>query len=176
MSPDARRAVIFGRGARLRFGVGGVFLPLLAALLLTACEPVTLDDLRQADDYEEFNRLAWRHSREGAEAIPALLILMEESVETRYSLLSYGKLNTCLGILHKLAQDGVHTPESVPVLLHVIEEQIVISDTLITAEILTIITGIDPGWDEDFVNSYTLEDHPQVLEKIEQWRQWQPPE
>ncbi len=154
----------------------GFLLPIIATLLLAACEPVTLEDLRQADDYEQFNRLAWRLSRQGEEAIPTLLIVMEQSLETKYSLLSYGKLNTCLVILHELATDGVYTLESVPVLVHVIEEQIVISDTLITAEILTIITGIDPGWDEEFVESYTLEDYPQVLEKIEQWREWQPPQ
>ncbi len=117
---------------------------------------------------------AWRLSWRGEEAIPILLTIMEESLETKYSLLSYGKLNTCLGILRDMAEDGVYTQESVPVLLHVIEEQIVISDTLITAELLTIITGIDPGWDEAFVEGYTAEDLPLWQEKIEQWREWQP--
>ena len=117
---------------------------------------------------------AWRLSWRGEEAIPILLTIMEESLETKYSLLSYGKLNTCLGILRDMAEDGVYTQESVPVLLHVIEEQIVISDTLITAELLTIITGIDPGWDEAFVEGYTAEDLPLWEEKIDQWREWQP--
>ena len=166
MSPVARRTVTYGCGARLRLRAGGILLPFIAVFLLSACQPVTLDDLRQADDYEEFNQLAWRLSWRGEEAIPILLTVMEESLETKYSLLSYGKLNTCLGILRDMAEDGVYTQESVPVLLHVIEEQIVISDTLITAELLTIITGIDPGWDEAFVEGYTAEDLPLWQEKI----------
>ncbi len=126
----------------------------------------------QAENLEEFNRYAERARALEQDGIPLLLAVLEDSLTTRYSLLSYGKTNTCLMHLHELASEGIYTVEEVPTLLRVINEQIAIMDTLVTAEILEMITGVDVGYDEEFATSYAPSDNAKRERMITDWERW----
>lgn len=142
---------------------------------VTGCNPhrvVTLDDLLDAKNMEEFNRYAAQAKSQDLEGIPLLLAVIDDSLETKYDVFSYGKLNTSIQHLHDMAADDVYTVDSVPTLIRVIEEQTAIADTLVTAEILEMITGVDVGYDADFVLSYGVEDEERREEMILQWRKW----
>lgn len=153
-------------------------LAVLAAILgcmVAACSPqraVTLDDLLGAEDMEQFNKYAAQAKSQGINGIPLLLAMIDDSLKTKHSVFSYGKLNTSITHLHDLAADGISTMESVPILIRAIEEQVTIEDTLVTAETLQMITGVDVGYDADFVSSYEVEDEERREEMISLWRQW----
>jgi hypothetical protein len=143
--------------------------------MVAACNlqrAVTLDDLLGAEDMEQFNRYAAQAKSQGLDGIPLLLAVVDDSLETKHEVFSYGKLNTSIMHLHDLAAGGVYTLESVPILIRTIEEQVAIEDTLVTAETLQMITGVDAGYDAGFVSSYRVEDEERREEMISQWRQW----
>jgi hypothetical protein len=147
----------------------------LLGCVVAACNPqraVTLDDLLHAEDMEQFNMYAARAKSKGIDGIPLLLAVIDDSLETKYNVFSYGKLNTSIVHLHDLAADGIYTLESVPILIQAIEEQTAIVDTLVTAETLQAITGVDSGYDAGFVSSYRVEDEERREEMISQWREW----
>ena len=64
--------------------------------------------------------------------------------------------------------------EEVPILIETFDKQLHINDTLITANILRIITGVDPGYSSDFVKRYkgTTADEKESQLKIAEWRNW----
>lgn len=147
----------------------------MVCCLVVACNSgraVTLNDLLAAEDMEQFNRYAAHAKSQGLDGIPLLLAVIDDSLKTKYEVLSYGKLNTSILHLRDLAADGVYTVESVPILIRAIEEQIAIADTLVTANTLQIISGVDVGYDADFVSSYRVENEEQREEMISQWREW----
>ena len=121
---------------------------------------------------EQFNRHAMHVKEQGVDGIPLLLAVIDESLKTKHNVFSYGKLNTVITHLRDLAANGIYTTESVPVLIRAVEEQVAITDTLVTAETLQIITGVDAGYDAAFVSSYKVEDEERREEMISQWRQW----
>ena len=45
-------------------------------------------------------------------------------------------------------------------------------DTLVPAETIRIITGLDVGYDEQFVHSYEEEDEPARQQMLDRWRRW----
>ncbi len=69
-----------------------------------------------------------------------------------------------------LAKVGGYSEETVPILLNVLENQRSIADSLITANTIKTITGIDVGYDLNFVKSYTSSDEPMRKEMILKWR------
>jgi len=145
------------------------------ACMLVGCLPqrtVTLEELLQAEDMEEFNKYAIRAKSQGIDGIPLLLAIIDDSLESKYSVFSYGKLNTSIMHLHDLAADNVHTVESVPVLIRAIDEQIAITDTLVSADTLRMITGVNVGYDSDFVSTYKVDDEDQRQEMISAWSRW----
>lgn len=73
-----------------------------------------------------------------------------------------------------MAQAGLYSVEEVPVLLRTIEMQIHMPDTFATAEILRIITGVDPGYSKEFVTAYSGADADvrARAQKIELWKRW----
>ena len=146
-----------------------------SSIILIACEVrpnVSVEDLLQSDDIEEFNRYATAARALGAAGIPLFLEVIDDSLDSKYSVLSYGKLNSSLFQIHSMASQGIIDFHSVPVLIRAIEEQIAIDDTLMTADALRIITGVDPGYSADFVASYTPEEEETRHQMIEQWREW----
>lgn len=148
---------------------------LMLCCMMVACSPqrtVTLDDLLGAEDMEQFNRYAAQVKEQGVDGIPLLMAVIDDSLESKYSVFSYGKLNTCIMHLRDLAEDNIYAVESVPVLIRAIDEQIAITDTLVTASVLQMITGVDVGYDAEFVSSYQVEDEERREEMISQWRQW----
>jgi len=153
-------------------------LSVIVAILVcmaAACDSqqaVTLDDLLGAEDMEQFNKRAAQARSQGRNGISLLLAVIDDSLETKYDVFSYGKLNASITHLRDLAADGIYTTESVPTLIRAIEEQVAITDTLVTAETLQKITGIDAGYDADFVSGYEVEDEERREEMISQWRQW----
>lgn len=143
--------------------------------MAAACSPqrtVSLDDLLGAEDMEQFNRYSAQVKEQGVDGIPLLLAVIDDSLETKHNVFSYGKLNTAITHLRDLAADGIYTVESVPVLIRAVEEQVAITDTLVTAETLQMITGVDAGYDAAFVSSYKVEDEERREEMIATWRRW----
>lgn len=151
-----------------------LFLLTTVWLLATSCQQthVTSDDLIQARDMEEFNRHAAAVTALGTEGIPLLNAVLEKSLESKYDVLSYGKLNSSIFHLHELASRGTYHVDSVPVLIRVIDEQIAMGDTLLTADTLRLITGLDVGYDARFVSEYTEDDEERRREMIEKWAAW----
>lgn len=147
----------------------------IACCLTASCgfnQSVSTDDLLTAENNEEFNRYAELAKKEGTEGIPLLLAAIDDSLQSKYDVESYGRLNTALAHLHDLATEGTYTVESVPVLIEAIQNQISIADTLTTAKTLQIITGVDPGYDEAFVRNYTPQDEGSRQRMISAWRSW----
>ena len=133
---------------------------------------VTSADLIRADDIEEFNRYASIASVRGAKAIPMFADVLDDSLKTKYSVLSYGKVNSAIAHLHALAADGTTDVRSVPALVRALEEQPAMEDTLVTADTLRMVTGLDVGYDADFVAAYTSNDEGKRREMIAKWKAW----
>jgi hypothetical protein len=133
---------------------------------------VTVEDLVQAEDLEEFNMYASAVKSLGADGIPIFARVIDDSLDSKYDVLSYGKLNSSIFHLHDLASRGTFDLNSVPILIRAIEEQIAIEDTVVTADTLRIITGVDVGYDADFVSNYTPEDEGERRAMIAQWSEW----
>ena len=45
--------------------------------------------------------------------IPLLLAVIDDSLDTKHNVFSYGKLNNSITYLHDLAADGIYTVQSV---------------------------------------------------------------
>lgn len=66
-----------------------------AALVVSAwvyVSSVTAEDLLRANDMEEFNSYASIACVGGTKAIPMFLEVLDDSLKTKYSLFSYGKI------------------------------------------------------------------------------------
>ena len=125
------------------------------------------------DDNEEFRFLAREAIDLRERSILIFLAILNRHVENTGNLTEWSKTNISVTYLRDLARQGIYSIEEVPTLLYVIEElQINIRDTVITAETLQIITGLDVGYDEEFAKRYTGDDEPERLRKIAAWRDW----
>ena len=143
---------------------------------LVACErsPEELAGaMIMTDDNEEFRFLAAEAIDLGEKSIPIFLAVLNRHVENTGNLTEWSKTNISVEYLRDLARQGIYSTEEVPTLLYVIEgQQIHIRDTLMTAETLQIITGLDVGYHEEFAKRYTGDDEPERLRKIAAWRDW----
>ena len=132
-------------------------------------------ELSKAENVEEMWQLAAEFKSRGKQGIPGLLhALSSVSEQDRWAVAEYGRINVCITTLHELAKSGVYTDDEVPVLIRTIEIQIYMPDTFVTAEILRIITGVDPGYSKDFVNSFSGSetDKKNREAKISEWKKW----
>ena len=126
-----------------------------------------------AEDTEEFNLAAGEAAELQEKAIPLFLAVLKQHDIVKGSVLEYAKTNGSVYHLRELARRGIYSVDEVPVLLYVIEErQIYAPDTVGTAEILRIITGLDVGYSKEFAEQYKAEDEPERLRKIGIWREW----
>jgi hypothetical protein len=124
-----------------------------------------------SSDAEESARYAKEVGELGLNGIPIFNEVISSSIKTQDHLDSYAKLMLSLKYLNDLAKKGVYSMESVPILLNVLEKQRSIADSLITAETIKIITGVDVGYDLNFVRSYTPSDESRRKKMIQKWRE-----
>ena len=131
--------------------------------------------LSATENTDEMLRLAAELKSRGKNGVPGLLrALSSVSEKDRWAVVEYGRINVCITTLHELAKAGAYTDDEVPVLIRTIEIQIYMPDTFITAETLRIITGVDPGYSREFVESYSGSEADEKVrrEKVEKWKQW----
>lgn len=128
----------------------------------------------KTDNTEEMWRYALRIEAEGTNGIPALLNALTNSLtpENRWSVTEYGRVYVCVTTLHELAKKGISTADEVPVMIFAIRNQTDVIQTFTTAETLRLITGVDPGYSQDFVKGYQEKDEPLRQSKIKQWEEW----
>jgi hypothetical protein len=131
--------------------------------------------LSATENTDEMLRLAAELKSRGKNGIPGLLMALScVSENSCWEVIDYGLLNICTTTLHELAKAGAYTDDEVPILIRTIEIQLYMPDTFITAETLSIITGVNPGYSREFVESYSGSetDEKARREKIEKWKQW----
>jgi hypothetical protein len=150
-----------------------LFVTLLA--LLGGCErsPEELvGAMILAENIEEFVFRAEEASALGDKAIPIYVAVLNRHVEVPGSLLEMDKSYWCVFHLHKLARDGIYSIDEVPVLLRHMQKWRFLKSTRLAAETLQIITGLDVGYDEQFIGHYTDADEPERLRMLAMWRDW----
>ena len=153
---------------------------LIVSIAISACsrnvdENTLGERLSKTDNVEEMWQLAAELKSRGKRGIPGLLCALSSvSEQSRWSVVDYGRIEVCTKTLHELATAGVYIEEELPVLIRTIELQIYMPDTFVTADILRIITDVDPGYSKEFVESYSGSetDERARREKIEKWKQW----
>lgn len=104
--------------------------------------------------------------------IDALSASLEKSID---SLDNVHRIDTCVDKLYELVKEGIFIHEEVPILLETLHKgHLLMLSTYKTAETLRIITGLDTGYSEAFVKSYTgsKTDIEIRQAKIAQWEKW----
>jgi hypothetical protein len=152
-------------------------IALVAALAigLLACTESREDltaSLKQTTDVEQAAHISAKVRRLEADGIPIFLAVLSRDVSDRFSLLERAKDNVCLEHLRDLARQGIHDAAEVPILLRVMDRQIAIDDTIVPAETIRIITGLDVGYDEKFIDRYEEQDEPARQQMLDRWRRW----
>lgn len=145
---------------------------ILLTLVIASCSANNADlshKLINASSIDEVITISKRIEKEGKDALPIFINIIKKLINNEHKLTNYGKINICLNSLHNLAQNGIYSNEEGQALIGVIKKQRLITDTLKTAEILKIVTGVDVGYDEAFVNSYTENDEGKRIKMIEKW-------
>src|SRR5262245_31114391 len=120
-----------------------------------------------AENIEEFVFRANEASTLEDKAIPIYLAVLNRHVEIRGSPLEMDKCYWCVFHLHELARKGIYSVDEIPVLLR--EFQIwpaVDKSNLLAADTFQIITGIDVGYNEQFIDKYTDADEPNRLQML----------
>jgi len=156
-----------------------IYLGILVLAFSTTCSTETLDSLKNrlshTDNTDEMWQVAEEIKSKGKDGIPVFLSVLSSIKKSDKSVvLEYGRINVCLSSLYDLAKEGKFIIDEVPILIETFDKQLHISDTLITAEILRIITGVDPDYSDEFVKQYegTKEDEEVIQAKIAEWRNW----
>lgn len=111
-------------------------------------------------------------AKKGEEGIPEILEVLELHMKTPYSVKSYGVIYSCIKHLSNLVDKGIYTDEVLPTLVRAIEKQIWFNHTLITANAITKLSGIDVGYNEEFVRNYTEDDEESRKAKIAVWKEF----
>jgi hypothetical protein len=146
---------------------------IFVCLFCSACS-ASEQEIRQrlltSSDAEESAIYAKKVRELGLQGIPIFNEVISSSIDNQDNLDSYAKLMLSLKQLHGMAMEGVYSESSVPVLLDVLEKQRSIADSLIAAEVVKIITGLDVGYDLNFVKAYTPSEEPKRKKMILAWR------
>jgi hypothetical protein len=75
--------------------------------------------------------------------------------------------------LNDLAVKGVYTIHEIPVLLEQMDAKMVnLEASLIPADTLQRITGLDLGYNSQFVDGFAEEDEPKRQAMLNTWRAW----
>jgi hypothetical protein len=177
---DIREQVV-GSGKR-----GAVFMKLFSQLIVASefwvllmtgsCNPSPerlVGHMILTENIEDFAILAHETSTRGDEAIPIFLAVLNRHVYVTGSPLELDKTYWCLVHLRDLARQGIYNRDEVPTLIRVTEDWHGIFEySVIPAETLKLITGVDVGYDEAFVERYTEADEPERQQMIAAWRDW----
>lgn len=103
------------------------------------------------------------------DALPVLIDIIQELQNDQFKLINNGKISACLESLLRLANKGVHSKTEARALLEIIKTQRFMGSTLLTAKILEVITGIDVGYNQKFVENYTAEQEALRQKMISKW-------
>lgn len=125
------------------------------------------------ENIEEFVFRAEEASTLGDKAIPIYLAVLNRHVEIRGSPLEMDKSYWCEFHLHELARKGIYSVDEIPVLLRQLQIwPAFYKSNLLAAATLRIITGLDVGYNEQFIDNYTDADEPKRLQMLAKWRDW----
>ena len=148
-------------------------ISLLFCLICSSCsssKEEIIQDILLSSNPDKTNVYANKARDLGVDGIIIFLTVISKSLDMQADVTTYGRLTICYRNLNEMAKEGIYTEESVPVLFNVLEKQISIVESLITAETLEIITGIEVGYDKNFVNHYTSSDEPKRKMMIKEWK------
>lgn len=106
-----------------------------------------------------------------SDALPIFVNNIVELQKESYKVINHGKIDICLDSLLKLAKDGIYSKEEGLALIEIIQKQISIQRTLKTAEILKLITGVDVGYNQNFVENYSADKEQLRVEMINKWKE-----
>jgi hypothetical protein len=125
------------------------------------------------DNIEEFVFRAEEASALGKKAIPVYLAVLNRHIDNPGSPLEIDKSYWCAFHLRELARAGIHSVDEVPILLRQFQIwPVSYKLTQLSAETLKIITGLDVGYDEQFIESYTEADETKRAKMLAKWRDW----
>jgi hypothetical protein len=148
------------------------------AVLLVGCAPSPGDlfeKMMETNDNEEFRFLCADAVDLGKDSIPIFLAILSREIpeERRLSLIELTKTGRSIQGLSDLARQGIYSIHAIPILLrHMGEDLIRLDISLGPAETLKLITGIDVGYNEQFVADYTEAEEPRRKEMLAAWRAW----
>ena len=145
------------------------------ALLLTSCidnEESLGSAMLKADTIDETIMYSKKLETFKEAALPVYIEIINILIVDEHKLNNYGKINVCLDSLLNLAKKGIHSKDETIALLNIIEKQRFINDTLKTAKILETITGIDVGYNENFVKKYSSESEDSRTKMLKSWREY----
>lgn len=148
---------------------------LIVCILLASCGDER-DMYRQmflnAKTVEDAKIESFKVKKLGADGIRIFNDSLRENLACQDSLICYGKLLIGLDRLNELAHEGVYSTDSLPVLLKVIKAQRSIVDSLVTADTIRIITGVDVGYNKKFVAEYKTKDEDARMKMIAMWEKY----
>lgn len=125
--------------------------------------------LLEAETIEDAIGIAKQCEKLEAKSLPIFVKTLDVLITEDLLVLNYGKIDVCLYSLSRLAGRGISSKEEAVFLLKFIQKQRLITDTLLTAEILKQITGVDVGYDKEFVEHYTKKDESKRKQMLREW-------
>jgi hypothetical protein len=148
------------------------FLVILAGLLLVSCNPTERDlnrALLEATTTDAAIGVAKKCEKLETKGLPIFIKTLDVLSGEQLRLDNYGKISVCLDSLRNLASKGISSKDEAEFLVQFIQKQRLITDTLVTAEILKSITGYDVGYDKKFIEHYTQDDESKRKQMIREW-------
>ncbi len=133
------------------------------------------DAMMEADDNEQIRFISAEIMDQGGDGIPILLAILSRDVppDRRLSLIELSKDGAALTRLNDLAVKGVYTIHEIPVLLEYMDAKMVnLQASLIPADTLQRITGLDVGYNSQFVSGFSKELEPKRQKMLSAWRAW----
>ncbi len=126
------------------------------------------------DNNEEFRLLSGQAMELGKDSVPIFLALLAREVpqDRKLSIIELSKDGVCLRRLNDLAKKGIYSIFVIPALLKHMEEPFNLQASLEPAETLKLITGLDVGYNEQFVAGYTKDNESNRRQMLAVWRNW----
>lgn len=111
--------------------------------------------------------------KKGGEGIKEILKILEKSLQNPYNATDYSTANLSINYIYKLVSSGMKydKKEVAETLIMAINKQIYMTDTLTTAKTLQIVTGVDVGYNKEFVETYTENEEPKRQGMILKWKE-----
>lgn len=144
--------------------------------LLCACSSSTVEPAEtfvpppQSYGIEDVARQLETLYEQGEDGLDPMIEILESAANNRLSACSYGVGYMVSEYLGKYVEDGVRNKKIANALLTALENQLALDDTLLPAQILSNLLGVDVGYDEAFIQSFREEDRPLLLKKSQELR------